>query len=209
MKRFLSFLLVSLVAVSVMAQYDDGIESYRVVYKGKAPTISDFVSTILGMEDCGEVLGSFSDYWKRYQKGMKMPRNIILDVESKNGYIFYDQSYPDDDAHVSVTTCYWNCSDGRHKLVGQVITTFQNGRSVAGQYDGLTFYTYDSVTKRLKWTPIVDVCGDEFNEIGLTDGTVISLPAEGKDISLWLNTSNGMKHYTLKWNGGGFDFIKK
>ena len=61
----------------------------------------------------------------------------------------------------------------------------------------------------MEWTPTGDVCGDEFNEIGLTDGTVINLPDKGKDISLWLNTSNGMKHYTLKWNGGGFDFIKK
>ena len=207
MKRILLLLMLPAFFLTAQAQ-DDGDMAYRVSFTGAAPTICDFVDALLSHAE-DEALGTFDGYWQLYKKGNGLPPAVKIKVDKPNGFVSYSHLYAEDNSKQTIETCYWNCKDGRHKIVGQVIATYQNGRPVMGQYDGITFYTYDSKTRILEWTPTGDVCGDEFNEIGLTDGTVINLPDKGKDISLWLNTSNGMKHYTLKWNGGGFDFIKK
>lgn len=207
MKRLLSLFIVSLVAVTVFAQDDDGITSIKVSYKGNAPTITDFVDAILSEDGLGEALGLFDSYWQMYKKNRKMPPAVRLKIDKPNGFVSFSHNYAEDNSTLSVETCYWNCKDGRHKIVGQVIASYQNGRPVMGQYDGLMFYTYDSVTHRLKWTPSVDLCGEEFGEMGLIDGTVINLPSVGKNISIWRPEAGGTKHYLLKWTGSGFLFV--
>jgi hypothetical protein len=60
----------------------------------------------------------------------------------------------------------------------------------------------------MKWTPTPDLCGEEFMEYGLTDGSVIRLPQVGKDITLKLKTAKGMRNFKLKWTGSRFLFVK-
>ena len=208
MRKLLLLLAFPLFAMSALAQYDDdGIESYRVNFKGTAPTISDFVTAILSGEELGEALGVFESYWKIYNHSKKLPPAVKINVDKPHGFVSFSHHYAEDNSTLAIETCYWNCKDGRHKIVAQVISTYQNGRPIVGQYDGLMFYTYDSMTKKLKWTPTVDVCGEAFNERGYVDGTVINLPSTGKDISVWFPEAGGTKHYLLKWTGNGFRFI--
>lgn len=208
MKRL--FLLLFLPALVLAAQaQDDGELSYRVKFNGAAPAITDFIDALLSQneDEMGEAIGIFHTYWNVYKRSKELPPAVKIKVDKPHGFVSFSHHYAEDNSSLSIETCYWNSKDGRHKIVAQTIATYQNGRPVMGQYDGITFYTYDSRTRLLKWTPIADVCGEEFNELGLVDGTVISLPVEGKDISIWRPTGNGTKHYWLKWNGNGFLFV--
>lgn len=209
MKKLLLLLAFPLFALSVSAQNDDGIESLRVNFKGSAPTICDFVDAILGGEELGEALGLLDSYWNLYKKASEMPPAVTLRVDKPNGYVFFNHYYAEDQSNLSIETCYWNCKDGRHKIVAQSIASSRNGVPMVGQYDGIMFYTYDSKTRLMKWTPTVEVCGEEFNDRGFTDGTVIKLPHKGKDISVSFPEDGVTKHYLLKWTGNGFTFVKK
>lgn len=207
MKRLFLLLFISLVVVPMVAQDDDGIQIYKVSFKGSTPTITDFVDAILNGEELGEALGMFDSYWQLNKRKKQLPPAVKLKIDKAKGFVSFSHRYAEDNSCLSIETCYWNCKDGRHKIVGQAIATYQNGRPVMGQYDGLTFYTYDSVTRTMKWTPTIELCGEEFNEIEFVDGMVINLPDVGKDISIWMPVAGGAKHYLLKWTGSNFRFI--
>ena len=204
MKRLLLLFVMPALVISAAAQ--DIV--YRVNFKGKAPTIGDFVETLVTMEDCGEALNVYNVSWQLYKKGKKLPEGVMIDVDTKNGYALYNINYPEGNDHLTIETCFWNCDDGRHKIIAQAIASYHDGRAMMGQYDGLTFYTYDSVKKQMKWTPTIDLCGEEFVNYPIVDGTIISLPQVGKDISVWLKTADGLKNFKLKWTGSRFLFTE-
>ena len=94
--------------------------------------------------------------------------------------------------------CYWNESDGKHKLFAYNQWFYENGKPVGGQYDGLTFFRYNNATKKMSWceAPGFDV---EFHN------TTYTLPRTGKDIikTKW-DDNGGKRQTTLKWNGRRF-----
>lgn len=200
---FVSFLL-SLFAVNTIAQ-----ESMRVHFSGKSPDITNFIDALLSNgEEMGEAKSLFKSYWTIYKKKQELPPAVKIKIDKPNGYVSFNHYYAEDRSNLFIETCYWNCADGRHKVIAQVIATSRDGRPLMGQYDGLTFYTYDSKTRQMKWTPTPDLCSEEFLEYGLTDGSVIRLPQAGKDITLKLKTANGMRNFKLKWTGSRFLFVK-
>ena len=78
--------------------------------------------------------------------------------------------------------------------------SFENGKAVLGQYDGLSFYRYDNATKKMSRcnTPGFDV--EYLNKS-------YALPRTGKDITVTTWDKNGKKtQKTLKWNGHGFSY---
>ena len=96
--------------------------------------------------------------------------------------------------------CYWNEADGKHKLFACSRWSFENGKSILGQYDGLSFYRYDNATKKMSRcnTPGFDV--EYLNKS-------YALPRTGKDITVTTWDKNGKKtQKTLKWNGHGFSY---
>ena len=96
--------------------------------------------------------------------------------------------------------CYWNEADGKHKLFACSRWSFENGKAVLGQYDGLSFYRYDNATKKMARcnTPGFDV---EYLD------KAYALPRTGKDITVTTWDKNGKKtQKTLKWNGHGFSY---
>lgn len=207
MKRLLFLLILPFMAVSVMAQsYDEGLP---VRFSGSSPGITDFLNAILSQEDCGELLGAYAQHWKQYRKGQKLSPGVKITVDQKNGYVCYEQTYPEDDSRVTVETCYWNCKDGRHKLIAQSIMTYQHGRRLCAQYDGITFYRYDAARRRMKWESAYDLCGEAFTDVANKDGTIISLPRIGKDVQLSERTATGKRHYVLEWTGNGFKFKRR
>ena len=204
MKKLSLAIIFSCCTLAVAAQ-----ENIRVNYQGSRPTITNFVQSYLSslldrddIEECDlEGLGVYKGLRRamtNQAKGLPLEKGETLTIDQKNGYVLYEQKY--EDVVVRVEMCYWNESDGKHKLFADNRWTFQNGKPVMGQFDGLSFYRYDNATKLMDRcnTPGFDV--EYFNK-------AYALPRMGKDIivTTW-NDNGGKTQKTLKWNGHRFSY---
>ena len=206
--RLFRFLVVVLALMSTLGmQAQDAI---RVNYKGTSPTISDFVSAFVNSrdnaddEECcvDEAFNAICYVWDRHHKGIPLEENQTLTIDDKNGYVLYESrsEYESVEHLFRVEMCYWNESDGKHKLFAYSVWCFTNGKPALGQFDGITFFRYDNATKKMTTCepPGFDV--EYFN-------TSYALPRTGKDIIVtkWDENDN-KKEMTLKWNGRRFSF---
>lgn len=205
MKRKLMTLLLTCFTLAMSAQY----VSIPVKYKGSSPSIGDFLAAMLNNRDedgdaCeshfGEAHGGINEAWNRYKQGKAQKKNVTFVVDQKNGYILYEDKYGN--SKLRIEMCYWNESDGKHKIVATSTACYSNGKYDPGQYDGISFYRYNSSTKKLT---------DEYNfktEFpygGENHETAYTLPRTGKDIIATSWYKNGTKKQkTIKWNGNGF-----
>lgn len=208
MKRLSFAIILTCLAMAVSAQ-----ESIRVNYKGARPTISDFASAFLfdyvydeDEDVLDEARSGAKAAWTRHCKGFPQPEGISLTIDEKNGYaaIEFRDEYEGDESLVRIEMCYWNETDKRHKLFAYNVTCFQNGKYSSGQFDGLLFYRYDSVTKKMT---SCEAPGFE-EKYSTEDGAWVSysLPRTGKDIIYTEWRDGGKKQKTLKWNGRKFNF---
>lgn len=207
----------------------EGEDSYPVKFSGKQPTILDFANAMISSEDfAGEGIGTFLSIIDDYQKGKK-PEYGELTVDKANGYISYivDWSkYDSDTQEVSTDEmCYWNCKDGRHKILAINIKVRQGKRYVDTECTGCNFLCYDNETRTMEWNS-ADQLGalvtaplmcwppqdpDDYN-LSAEDywrySPIYELPRYGKNIKLHLadSTLPASKHRTceLVWNGEGF-----
>ena len=185
-----------------------------VKYQGAKPTISDFASSFLSYrdalddEDCvDESTNAFRYAWEQHRKGLPQEEGVTLTVDDKNGYILYTYKYEEDSVkdELRIEMCYWNESDGKHKLIAYNVAYFRNGESNPGQFDGLTFYRYNNATKKMTmW----DDVGFEV-KFGTEEGNGFAyithaLPRTGKDIVITTWYKAGKQVKTLKWNGRRF-----
>ena len=182
----------------------------RVNYQGAKPTISDFAWAFLSIyvwdeeEDVlDESRNAAKQAWIDYRKGIPLDEGETITVDQKNGYAVYESKYEED--LVRIEMCYWNESDGKHKLFAYNVACFRNGRYDPGQFDGLLFYRYDNATRKMTYC---DTPGFE-DQYATEDGAWISysLPRSGKDITVttWLKDGSTQKK-TLKWNGRRFTY---
>ena len=184
------------------SQLMDEDYSFPVTFKGQEPGISDFVTAIVSQEACGEFLGRIGDEWRKYLKGQKYEGRFMPD--SKHGYLRFEEHFKDDgDEEICITDfCFWNCSDGRHKIVAEASTCSVNGVPFDGQYSGLSIYVYDGKLRRMEMVPL--------HEFGLEQPDINSmltytLPVEGKDIIATANDEEkGECRFVYEWNGNGF-----
>ncbi|MBR1520937.1 MAG: hypothetical protein IJ635_06840 [Bacteroidaceae bacterium] len=185
-----------------IADYSEPDIQIDVKFKGAQPTISDFVSAILSQEDLGESLGAISNDWTRRQQGRKLNASASFIVDERNGYIRYD--FPSHDGYTSYTEfCYWNCADGKHKLVALSHDAFENGKPIAGQYTGIDFYLYNNATHQLTNT-YANEWGVKYDIPEGEHVTTCSLPRTGKNLQFTIYTANGKISNVLTWNGNGF-----
>ena len=203
MKR-LSLAIVFICCTLAVAAQEEG---FRVNYQGAKPTIKDFARAYLAslftdVEECDlEGLGlyaSLQEAIKRQDKGLQLEENRTLTIDLKNGFLVYEEKQ--DEYLMRIEMCYWNEADGKHKLFANNRWSFENGKPMLGQYDVLSFYRYDSATKKMSWceTPGFDV--EYLNKS-------YALPRTGKDITVTTWEDNGKKtQKTLKWNGHGFSY---
>ena len=203
MKRLSLAIIFASFTLAVAAQ--DGV---RINYQGARPTIKDFVKSYLTsmlseeVEECDEE--GLAQYRilqhaiECQEKGLPLEEGVTLTVDVKNGFLVYEETR---DEHLSrIEMCYWNESDGKHKLFADSRWCFSNGKPVSGQYDGITFFRYNNATKMMysSETPGFDV--EYFNKS-------YALPRTGKDIIVTTWHDNGKKiQNTLKWNGHGFSY---
>ena len=120
MKRIALAIILSCLTLSLMAQ--SGI---KVNYKGSKPTVADFAWAAfpsLNYEDEEESgdrpWRALENAMKRQSKGLALEEGEKLTIDSKNGYILWERSGDEDADYIfRLEVCYWNESDGKHKLI--------------------------------------------------------------------------------------------
>lgn len=187
-------------------ELDDDLDDITVKSSGAQPNIKDFVAALLSQEDeTDESLNGLRKAWEFYKNGMKQMPGDDLIVDVQNGYVGYESTDTDDDNTYRqvIECCYWNYADKKHKLVAISNDLYRNGKAIAGQYTGITFYKYDNATRKMKV-----VYG---NEVGLgfeapdgTEATSHALPRQGKTIVFSYYTPSGKRDLRLTWNGSRF-----
>jgi len=203
MRRLLSAIVFSCLTLSLMAQ--NGI---KVNYKGAKPTITDFVWAAfpsLNYEDEEETgdrpWRALQNAMERHRKGLPQEEGETLTIDSKNGYILFEQVYNENANHVfKLEICYWNESDGKHKLIAfNNLASLTDGRPCLTETSDFCFFRYNNATKRMVG------CEPPGFEI-IYDG-IYELPRVGKDIihTQW-NEDGTTKKKILKWNGRRFSY---
>ena len=203
-------LVILFVSCTLVLAAQDGI---KVNYQGERPTISDFAWAFLSDyvytedEDVLEEARNAAKYaWSKHRKGLPQEEGDKLTIDEKNGYAVYESKseYESVEDMVRREMCYWNESDGKHKLFAYNVACFTNGKYSVGQFDGLYFYRYNNATKKLTW------CDDLKGIEAAYDYDVchsFALPRKGKDITVTFWYENGKKtEKTLKWDGHRFGF---
>ncbi len=197
MKRITLTLLFACCALIVAAQ-----EDIRVSYQGARPTVTDFAWAYLSWldreaDECDrEAFSGVYNALLRYRQGQPQVERATLTVDEKNGYILFEWAY--DNFVLRVEMCYWNESDGKHKLFAYSHWSYENGKPLMGQYDGLDFFRYNNATKKMR---MCDAPGFDVEYMN----TTYTLPRQGKDIikTKW-DDNGGKRQTTLKWNGRRF-----
>lgn len=223
-------LLLAMNSMSAYAQqsYPKDFFGYElecdVNYQGKAPKIGDFVNAFLSLDETSEVLGALYTAWNHYLRNEPQESCYQFSIDEKNGYLqlsFDSQGCEgfDEDVRSQYTyeMCYWNCADGKHKLIADNFVDSQDGKYLIGQYSGISFFLYDNKTRKIY--PVgtedigayVDASIDESNfetgeQMTMHDETVVvyRLPQQGKDINVEIYDGNRKTVCRLVWDGMRF-----
>ena len=202
MKRITSAIILSCLTLALVAQ--NGI---KVNCKGSSPTVADFAWAAfpsLNYEDEDESgdrpWKALENAMKRHRDGLAQEKGDQLTIDPKNGYILFERTYDEDDDYVfRLEVCYWNESDGKHKLIAfNNMASYMEGRPCMTEVSGFCFYRYDIATKRM------EACDPPGFEIDYS--CAYELPRTGKDIitTRW-NDDGSTKQQTLKWDGKRFN----
>lgn len=187
----------------LMKNFDESLDdSFTVSFKGQKPEISDFVTAILSREGLGEALGAMAEDWEKHLKGKALSKEITITVDAKNGYVRYDAIYPEGE-HSYIEYCYWNCADGKHKLVAENVSLLVNGKPVDTELTGLSFYWYDNASHKMNYKYAFEL-GEEAEAAYSSSGCIRNLPRQGKTIEIVYFTPNGKVTKKLTWNGSKF-----
>ena len=182
-------------------------EGIRVDYRGERPTIKDFAKAYITFslseeEECdAEGLAIYKDLQRAItlqEKGRPLDDDETLTLDTKNGFLVYEQKW--DDHFSRLEMCFWNESDGKHKLFAENRMTYSNGKPILGQFDGFLFFRYNNSTKRMNHIDPPGFDSDFLNKS-------YALPRTGKDIIVTTWHEDGKKtQKALKWNGRGFSY---
>ena len=205
MKRIIGAIILAFSTLTLAAQ-----EEIKVNFQGGSPTISDFAWAVMTAyddeeeADTNESMNALKQAWIRNRDGLPQEEGVTLTIDQKNGFVLYESRQ--DESLIRIELCYWNESDKKHKLIACNIACFLDGRYEAGQYDGLQFYRYDNVTKKMiYWNENVG-----FNTPIIDEKTLAyisyALPRTGKDIVATVWADSGKQQKTLKWNGRSFSY---
>lgn len=132
----------------VYPSFDDDSYVESVKLKGQKPTIVDFVNNYLSDAE-GDLGAHLSDMWDNYKAGKPQEKGMKVIVDVRNGYARFEENYTDANELSVTEMCYWNCSDGKHKILAFSNSLFADGKFVEGQYTGTVFWLYENSTRRL------------------------------------------------------------
>ena len=206
MKKKLLLLAILLIGVPALLRAQEEEDwSIPVSYSGQRPAITDFVSAILSEEDLGESLGEMKDNWDLHLAGKALPEGRSFLIDSRNGYLRYDATDESDGEVYKryIEFCFWNCRDGRHKLIAENTVCSQAGVPYMGQYSGVSFYLYDGKTRRMEPAYADDLGLDPDYPDGM-EVLVHQLPRIGKTIKFLFYTTSETISKSFTWNGNKF-----
>ena len=202
MKRIASAIILSCLTLSLMAQ--NGI---KVNFKGANPTITDFAWAAfpyLNYEDEEESgdrpWRALENAMKRYSEGLPQEDGDELTIDTKNGFILFERVYDGDESSIfRLEVCYWNESDGKHKLIAfNNMASYSQGQPCVTETSSLYFFRYDNATKRM--------VGCEPPGFEIDYSCLYELPRKGKDIiSTQWNADGSTKQLILRWDGRRFN----
>lgn len=203
MRRIALAIILSCLTMSLMAQ-----RGIKVSFKGSKPTVTDFAWAAFPSlnhedeEECGDrPWGALENAMERHRKGLPQEKGEKLTIDSRNGYILFEQAGEEDEDHIfRLEVCYWNESDGKHKLIAfNNLASYVDGKPCFTEMSGIDFYRYDNATKRMVH------CDPPGFEIEY--GGIYELPRIGKDIiyTQW-NDDGTTKQKKLRWNGRRFNY---
>lgn len=174
----------------------------KVSYEGERPTIVDFVNAIANMFMEDESIG-WKYGWEKYMKTGKTPKQDTYNVDKRNGFVSIVSRYPDEGRVNNYEFCYWNCADGKHKLVALSNYGEEEGRLMMTETMGLELYRYDNDTQLLTY---IGMAEEAFGSKPVESGFVAyQLPRSGKDITF--RSIDGDRG-TVRWNGNGFTYAR-
>lgn len=176
-------------------------EEVKVNFKGVKPTIVDFVNATIGdgfseEGDCDNwILG-----WKRYLRTEEARENTTYIVDNRNGYVRIEENIDDSKIVFFHDFCFWNCADGKHKLIAESNGLLDNGKAVETECSGLYFSLYDNDSHVIKYLGMEEaILGSRPSK---SNDITYLLPRTGKNIT-WVDGEG--KRGVIRWNGQTFN----
>ena len=119
-------------------------------------------------------------------------------TDVRNGYMRYEKINVEENDTIIWEMCFWNCADGKQKLVCSNAIWILNGDY--GATAGTEFLVYDNAKKRMRFIYPDDI-GALYDGDGLS---VFFLPRKGKDIRVSAAGSGERWDEVLEWDGYQF-----
>ena len=123
--------------------------SAQIKLQGQRPTLVDFFLNYID-EPEDELTGNLANSWELYKNSKPQPEGVTFLVDTRNGYIRQECYEEYNNTRSYFEMCYWNCADGKHRLVAYNMQTFTNGKPCDGQFDGTYFALYDNAKRTLE-----------------------------------------------------------
>ena len=182
---------------------DNPEENFRVAmnFRGTRPTISDFTTAFLNYSKENAFYAKVLEDWTRYQQKKPLSKNVTITVDTKNGYMRYDTYNPETTDTIFMEVCFWNCADGKQKLVCANTVWILNGDYGWDEYTGARFFVYDNAKKEMRTIDPEDI-GALYDGDGLS---VFFLPRKGKNIRVSAAGAGDRWEEVLEWDGFQFN----
>lgn len=180
-------------------EYSDG-ERIVVKYQGSRPTISDFVTAFLSHSKEREFYDNAYSEWLRFQQKKQPGKNVSIIVDTRNGYMHYEIARPEEKDTIVMEMCFWNCADGKRKLVCASTYWAMDGEYGWGEFTGVSFFLFDNKTRTMR-TVLPEDIGALYDGDGIS---VFFLPRQGKDIRVSVGGGGDRWNEVLEWDGYQF-----
>lgn len=175
-----------------------------VKYQGTRPTITDFVTAYLNFKKEETFFDKVYKEWNLYLQKKSLSPTVSISNDVKNGYMRYDLIRPEGNDTLFMEMCFWNCADGKHKLVAANVVWLSEGDYGWTDYIGTHFLLYDNKTRIMRSVYPEDI-GALYEGDGLS---VFFLPRKGKNIRVSAAGGGDRWNEVLIWDGYRFSSKK-
>lgn len=180
-------------------EYSDA-ERIAVKYQGNRPTISDFTTALTNEWKEKKFYDTVYSEWQRYQQKKPLSKNTSIIVDTKNGYMRYAIINPEEKDTTVMEMCFWNCADGKRKLVCANTYLAMEDDYGWDEHVGTWFFVYDNKTRIMRTVWAEDI-GALYDSDGLS---VFFLPRKGKNIKVSAAGGGERWDEVLEWDGYQF-----
>ena len=172
---------------------------FPVKFQGKQPAITDFTNAFLNLKKEEHFYDKAYKDWNNYLQKKPLSKNASIIVDVKNGYMKYNIINPKDTIFMEM--CFWNCADGKHKLVAANTVWVMDNDYGWDDYIGTYFYLYDNKHRTMRMLLPEDI-GALYDGDGLS---VFFLPRKGKNIRVSAAGGGERWNEVLIWDGFKFE----